>query len=274
MVKSANIAKNVRLSSRSPKSVRRNKKNGGKSTPVKSISRAAGILRCLSHNINSIKDIAEHCDLSMATVHRILQTLEESGLAFQDPADLKYYLGPLFTQLLLDQVNDHKFLTAQSVGELNRISELFGEFTVLDVEVGMQIITLIQIQSRFNYSIIRPEKQMFYSSVSRALLVQHSDDEIALMLSNTNLKPPTEHFTADKKKLKEQYKEERRQGYSICRGLNEGVVGISVPVRDYTCLVALTVVGPEVRLDSVIADVIREMMISAGRISDSLSRSR
>jgi len=270
------MAKKVMLKAHASEPIKRNltPKNGGKATPVKSIFRAAGILRCLSHNINSIKDVAEHCDLSMATVHRILQTLEESGLAFQDPLDLKYYLGPLFTQLLLDQVNDHKFLTAQSIGELNRISELFGEFIALDVEAGMQIITLIQIQSRFNYSIIRPEKVMFYSSVSRALIMQHSDDEIELMLNHANLKPPTEHFTADKENLKEQYEEERRQGYSICRGLNEGVVGISVPVRSYICPVALNVVGPEIRLDSVIADVIKEMMISASRISERLSRNR
>ena len=83
---------------------------------VRSISRAADILRCLMNDIDSIKDIAASCGQSKATVHRILGTLEKSDLVFMDPISHKYYLGPFINQLSSIGYNSHKNLIAQVIG--------------------------------------------------------------------------------------------------------------------------------------------------------------
>jgi len=249
--------------------------NGEGTTPVKSIFRATRILQCLDNDIHSIKEIAARCELSMTTVHRILQTLEESELVFQDPIEHRYYLGQFFTKLSLNQSRNHKYLAAQAYEEANRIAELFGEFVAFDVEVGMQVVTLIQIQSRFNYSISKLVKPMFYGSVSKAMIAQKSDAEIEMMLKSITPKPPSEYCVTDKGKIKEQIKEVKRQGYCVSRReIDEGIMGISVPVKNYICAVALSVVGPEIRLDPITDEVNKEMMISASRISAKLSRKR
>ena len=257
----------------SVKSRRRNNvaQKGRKTTPINSIVRATNILRCLRDSVHSIKDIAEHCGLSQATVHRILQTLEDSELVFQDPTNHKYYLGPLFAQLSLNQINAHQYLIVQSVEEVNRIWDLFGEFTALDVEVGWQMITLIEVQSRFNYGITRLSKPMFYGSLSKVLMAQKSDAEIDTILNAIVPKPLTEYCITDKEKLKEEFQEVRRQGYSVSRKeITEGIMGISVPIKNYHYPAVLSIVGPEIRLDTIIDKAIEEMMTSAKRISGRL----
>ena len=120
----------------------------------------------------------------MATVHRILQTLEESQLVFQDPVEHKYYMGPLFTQLSINRIDAHKYLLTQAYNEVNRIADLFGEFVAVDVEVGMQVLTLMQIPSRFNFSISKLIKPMYYGSVSKVIMAQKSDAEIEIILKH------------------------------------------------------------------------------------------
>jgi DNA-binding IclR family transcriptional regulator len=240
----------------------------GKTAAVQSVFRTAKILKCLANNRGSIKDIAEECDLSMTTVHRILQSLEESELAFQDPIESKYYLGPLFTQLSVTQINLHRYLTSRSYEEINRLSSLFGESTTLDVEVGLQIITLLHVLGKFNYGMINPEKVMFYSSVSKAIMSQHSDDEIEIIMGQ--LKSPTRESVTDIEDIKKQIIETRHQGYIVYHEPTEGIMGVSVPIRNYICPAALSVVGPEIRLGQITPNIIEEMKISASRISNSI----
>ena len=263
-----------RVKNDSSKSLKRYKKskNGEKATPVKSIFRAARILQCLDNNIHSIKEIASDCQLSMATVHRILQTLEESQLVFQEPVEHKYYLGTLFTQMALNRVNTHRCLLTQAFDEINRISNIFGEYVAFDVEIGLQIVSLIHIPSRFNFSISKLEKPMYYGSVSKVIMAQKSDAEIEIILNNIEPKPTSNNCNTDKEKFREEFKTIRRQGYCISRReIDEGVMGISVPVNNYICPTALSIIGPEIRLDPIAQKVTEEMLVSAGRISDRLS---
>jgi IclR family transcriptional regulator, pca regulon regulatory protein len=265
------------LKSVSQKSTKRDSKskNEAGSTPVKSIFRAANILQCLDNNIHSVKEIAANCQLSEATVHRILQTLEESGLVFLEPVEHKYYFGPLFTQLAINRVDVHKFLLTQAYDEVNRMADLFGEFSVFDVEVGMQVITLMQVPSRFNFSVSRLIKPTYYTSVSKMMMAQKSDAEIEIILKSIEIKPTSKYCVADKENLKEQFRQARRQGYFISRReSDEGVMGVSVPVKNYMCAAALSVVGPEIRLDPIIEKVTKELLASASRISDRLAKNK
>jgi IclR family transcriptional regulator, KDG regulon repressor len=242
----------------------------GKTKAVKSVFRTSQILQCLAGNICSIKDIAEHCDLSTTTVHRILQSLEESELACQDPVENKYHLGPLFTQLLLTQVNVHRYLIDHSNDEINRLASLFGEGIALDVEVGLQIVTLEYVPSKFNYGITTPLKLPIYSSISQALLSQHNDDEIEAILKHTRPTPGSP--VPDIDNLKKQLKANQSQGYSIYREDPNGITGISVAIKNYVCPAAISIVAPEMRMKSIITEVIDELKASAGRISDSMKK--
>ena len=79
---------------------------------VNSIKRAANILVCLLNETNSITDIAEACNLSKSTVHRLIKSLEESGFVSQDLFNHHYYLGHLFTTLSSSLQISHKQLVS------------------------------------------------------------------------------------------------------------------------------------------------------------------
>jgi IclR family KDG regulon transcriptional repressor len=240
----------------------------GKTKSVKSVFRTSQILQCLAGNIGSIKDIADHCGLSTTTVHRILQSLMESDLACQDPIENKYHLGPLFTQLLLTQVNVHRYLIDQSNEEINRLARLFGEVVALDVEVGIQIVTLEYIPSKFNYGITAPNKLPIYSSISQVMLSQHSEAEIEIILNHSELAPGNP--VLDKDNLKKQLKINQLQGYTVYREDPNGITGISAPVKNYICPAAISVIAPEIRMGSIITEVIEEIQLSVGRISKNI----
>lgn len=249
------------------------RKKGKDAMPVNSVIRACKIIECLSNNNNSIKEIAEQCGLSISTVHRLLQTLIDSELVFKNPIDQKYYLGRLFTRITLSTLNNHKHFIYQSIDEVQRIWDIFGEFTALDIEVGLQINTLIEIQSRFNYIIAKSTMPMFYGSVSKVMMAQHSDDEIATILKNVKLAPTSKDCITNKKLIKESIKEIRHQGYCVSRReIDEGIMGISVPISNYVCAASLSVVGPDVRLEPKTKEILQELLVSASNISNRITQ--
>jgi DNA-binding IclR family transcriptional regulator len=242
-------------------------------TNVQSIARAAVIMRCIMQGFHSIKDIAAQCDLSNSTVHRLLSSLNESGFVFKDPVNHQYYLGSLFNQLSLSQSEAHQQFLFQSIEESNRIWELFGEATILDVQVGLQKISLLTINSRYNYSYKNAQYKgpILYGSEAKVLLSQHSDEEIEKLLNSINLQPSSEYCVTDKADLKEQFQQARRQGYYISKEFGDGMMGISVPIKGYLFPAAISVAGPEKRLDPIALKIVAEIKISANRIADNIA---
>ncbi|MEO7938368.1 MAG: IclR family transcriptional regulator [Burkholderiaceae bacterium] len=65
---------------------------------TRSLHRAVGLMRLLASHTRigwRLSDLAEHIDLDPATVHRLLRTLVEEGLASRVPGTRHYTLGPL-----------------------------------------------------------------------------------------------------------------------------------------------------------------------------------
>jgi DNA-binding IclR family transcriptional regulator len=64
----------------------------------------------------------------------------------------------------------------------------------------------------------------------------------------------------------------RRQGYAITCGEGIlGAMGISAPVMNYSCPVVLTILGPENRIRSRKASLIKELLKSAGNLSRNIA---
>ena len=159
--------------------------------------------------------------------------------------------------------------------EVNRIWDLFGEFTALDVEQGLQTKAIIEIQSRFSYSVTKRTAGRYYGSAAKVLMGQHSDDEIDVILDNIKPVPTSKNCVTDKVKLKAQFKKARRQGYYMSRKeIHEGIMGISVPINNYVYPVVLSIVAPEERLLPLASNAIQEMIKSADIISAKIANSK
>ena len=122
-------------------------------TAYKSVSRIAKILSCLSEGKNAVTEIAQQCDLSNATVSRLLKALEQSNFAVRDPIHRKYYLGSFLNRIVANPRTTHLNLITLSLGEMHRLSEICGETVILSILIGIQNIRLHTIPSRHNVRI-------------------------------------------------------------------------------------------------------------------------
>ena len=241
---------------------------------VKSISRAASILFCLSDGVSTLTDIASYCKLSKSTVHRLLKALEQSNLATQDPINHKYYVGPLLTGLVLSPQITHGYLIMCAVEEMKHLSDIVEDTVTLDAMIAVKPMPLYEIPSKHDLRVIEDSGRagpMFAGARAKVMLSQLSDDELKIALKNINIIPVTKDTVTDKDLLMAQMDDIRRQGYAITYGERiAGAVCLSAPIKDYICPVALSVIGPESRLRQKANSIIKELKASAGRISDSV----
>jgi DNA-binding IclR family transcriptional regulator len=241
-----------------------------------SISHVAKIFTCLSDGINTLTEIARYCELSKPTVSRLLKALEKSNFVIYDPAHRKYYFGSLLNRLAVDPKTTHQNLVSTAIGEMNRLSAMFGETVVLAVLIGLQDIILRIIQSVYDVRVSGASDGPFTPSrLQRAgplvLLSQLGPKELDMVLNNIKNNNINTPFAIDKDSLNQQLDKIKRQRYAINLSSNQpAYLGISVPINGYTFPASLAVIGIESRLESRIDQLKSEIITSGNRISDNL----
>jgi IclR family KDG regulon transcriptional repressor len=247
-----------------------------KKTPaVKSISRAADILFCLSNGINTVTDIAKKCELSKSTVHRLLKALKESHLATQDSINQQYHLGPLITRLSSNPQTNHNYLITCAIEEMNGLWDIVEETVTLNIMIGIQYVRLHEIPSKHDLRVIEgydPVGPIYVGATAKVLLSQLNNEELQATIKNIRISNVTEHSVTDKKVLIAQSKKIRQQGYAISYGERiAGALCISAPIKNYFWPAALSVVGPEIRLKPRVNELVREVTARSSRITNNIT---
>ena len=243
--------------------------------PTGSIAHATNILICLSNDINTITDIARECNLGKSGVHRVLKLLGEQHLVVQDAINRRYYLGPLINKLASNPATAHEYLVICANEEMKQISYISEETVALDIMIGIQYYSLHEIHSKHDLKVTQESRRMRPLDAGasvKVLLSQLSDEKLSVVMDNLDITQVTQRTVTNKELLLAQLKEIRQQGYSISYGEQvPGALCISAPIKNYMVPVALSVVGPENRLQSKVKEVTEELTASTGRISDSIS---
>jgi DNA-binding IclR family transcriptional regulator len=246
-----------------------------KSTSIRAVYRAVRILICLSNNTNTLTEIATCCGLTKPTVFRLMKTMEELHLVTQDPVTRHYYLGPLINQIASNPQANHHYLTTSALEELRYLWDFSGETVELNIMVGLQYIRLHEIQSKFDLKVVQgpdPVGPIYVGGTAKVLLSQLNDEDLQIALRNVEIRPITEHSVTNKRELKKQIKQIRKQGYSISYGERiTGALCISAPVRNYFWPVALSLIGPESRLQPQLKEITEKVRTSAYHISDNIT---
>ncbi|MCJ7606020.1 MAG: IclR family transcriptional regulator [Dehalococcoidales bacterium] len=251
----------------------RNKKAdpGTKPPAVKSISRAGSVLRCLGSGYGTITEIANRCNLSKSTVHRLLKALEETLLVSRNPINHRYYLGPLIAQFSSNPENTHDYLITSALDEMKHLSEKYGETMTLGLLSGIQYIHLHEVQSPSNLKVIEsgpPVRPLFMGATTRVLMAQLPPAELRIVLNNTTFREVTPNTLTDKKDLKSRLEIVKSQGYETSYGETvPGALCIAAPINSYVLPAVISVVGPENRLEPRREDATRELLVSAERIT-------
>jgi DNA-binding IclR family transcriptional regulator len=113
---------------------------------------------------------------------------------------------------------------------------------------------------------------VYTGSAGKILLSELKSNELQLLVENLQLNPIGPHTVTDKKTLLKELEKVRKQGYATSFGERiHGSASISVPIENYICPVALSVLGPDNRFSlNMMMNVLKEMKKSAIRISKKL----
>jgi IclR family KDG regulon transcriptional repressor len=242
-----------------------------------SLVRVINILLCLSNGLNTSTDIANYCNYSTSTVHRLLNVMKGLNLAIQDTYNHKYYLGPLLSQLISNQTAAHRYLIINAIQEMGRLSDLTEETINLTLLVQYHYVLLHAVPCKHELRII--ENNRVYGilfaagATGKVLLSQLVDEEIKEFLNKIKLPEVTEKSVTDKRVLMAQLNDIRQQGYAMsCGEKISGAMCISAPLLNYEFPAALSVLGPEIRLKPKAADIVAELKHSVRCISDNIDR--
>jgi IclR family transcriptional regulator, KDG regulon repressor len=243
-----------------------------------SLVRVINILLCLSNGLNTLTDIANYCNYSTSTVHRLLNVMKRTNLAVQDTFNHKFYLGPLLSQLISNQTAAHRYLIINALQEMGRISDLTEETINLTILDQFHYILLHDIPCKHDLKII--ESNRIYGvlfaagATGKVLLSQLEDKEIREFLNKIDLPEVTEKSVIDKNTLLAQLNTIRHQGYAVsCGEKIPGAMCISATISGYEFPAAISILGPEIRLKSREADLVQELKQSANRIIEKIGRS-
>ena len=241
---------------------------------IRSVNRAIDILECLSNGINTLTDITGRTGLTKPTVYRLLQTLEDRLMVTQDPINHRYYLGPLINKIASNPQTNHQYLINCAMEELRRLWDFSGETVELNLMVGLQYIRIYEIQSKFELKVVAgpdPVGPVFVGATARVLLSQLADEELRAALKHIKIRRVTARSVIDEKDLLAQAEEIRDRGYAVSYGERiDHAVCISVPVKNYFWPVALSLVGPDSRLEHGVDEAIKQVTVSAQRITGNI----
>jgi DNA-binding IclR family transcriptional regulator len=247
-----------------------------------SILRCAKILQCISNGAERIVDISCKSGLSVSTVHRILISLKKSTLVQQDPLSRHYFLGPLIYNLTSSQVVMHKLLILNSLNEMQRLMQITRETVTLSVplgtdRMGTDRICLEEVESPevLKYKAGKGSIAPLYSGAAgKVILAEMTDQQLQLIFQMMRFTPMQGKIKINWDALYEDVKRIKQCGYATSVGERiPDCASISVPIKNYVCPVALSILGPENRFGAVMIEFLDTLQKSAVKISKCLIQS-
>ena len=185
---------------------------------VRVLDRAFDILDVLSETNMPMKlsEIAEACDLSKSTAHRILTAMLARSFVAKSEAG-EYTIGYKIIEMASTQINNLELLTEAQpyLSKLMRELDLTAHLGILD---GPDVVYLEKMDGHPNsqmYTQIGHRSPGFCSSIGKCLMAGMSRDELEDVLDECDFKKYTPKTITDRREFIRHLKEVRRQGWAI-----------------------------------------------------------
>lgn len=239
------------------------------------VERVARILQLFTFEKNEwgITEIARETGLSKSVTYRLLHSLEEHGFIRQNGVTKKYGLGMRFFELG-QIVRDSMDLRSAAREVMVGLSQRCNQTVILCVEDNLQQVcidkvdggNLIRIASKIGARI-----HLHAGASAKLLLAYLPPEKREEYYKEYGLPAFTGNTTTDKKKLEEELRRIREQGYAFTveeRDIN--IAAISAPVFDYrgTVIASLALIGPKWNFEPEnVQEYIKEVKAAADKIS-------
>ncbi|MEW6698690.1 MAG: IclR family transcriptional regulator [Bacillota bacterium] len=207
------------------------------------------LLLFMENNKLTLSEISKALCISKTATHRILSTLNDMNFLQRDNTK-RYMLGPALIRLgrrVESNVRD------VSLPIMKQLSMETGESVYLSVSYNQMyyfFIEGVESEHPVKWSVrIGEPNTLFAGSAGKAHLAFKNLKEVKDIINKASLIAYTNMTITDKKKILEEIKKIRLEGYSFSKGERyEGTVGISCPIFDNKTEVAvLSIFLPEYR---------------------------
>lgn len=245
---------------------------------VKSLARALALLDVLAHTAHecSLGDIAHLAKLPPSTVHRLLQTLQQTGYVVQNQTTGAYALGDNLI-LLGRKAEQQRDVRRIARPYLEKLAQDTTETVNLTAVMENAVVQLDHVDSPNMLKVTWDPGQRFpihASASGKVFLAFLPDSEREQILAAIDLRPFTKRTIVDVKKSRSELNGIRERGYALDDAeREEGVRCVAAPIFNSTgtVIAAVSVSGPSMRVSlsnlEVLANKVRK---AASSISASL----
>ncbi len=202
---------------------------------VRAVERALRVIRAfdVEQSSMSLSEVARATGLDRATVRRLLLTLVDLGYVREQgrqfvltPRVLALGYAYLSGMSLVDIAQPHLQHMAHALDETAALTVLDDDHVVyvsLAPSTRLTAVT-ITVGTRF---------EAYATSMGRVLLAGLPDDQLESYLARVELRPRTTHTVTSVDALRDEIVKAREQGWALVdQELEEGLCGVSVPIRD------------------------------------------
>ncbi|MCL6576134.1 IclR family transcriptional regulator [Kyrpidia sp.] len=188
----------------------------------------------------TLRDLARLSGMPKPTVYRFLAALEKYHFVKKikySELDIRYKLGTKLLELG-NVVAEQLELRKVALPHMQRLGNEVEEVVHLTIREGNEAVYIEKVESKKALRLfIRVGKRapLHAGSGPKLLLAFTPEEEFQQIISHYPLESLTKNTITEKRKLLEEMKKIRADGFAVSEGeQDEDTVGISFPVRDYT----------------------------------------
>lgn len=200
-----------------------------------------------------VSDIARHVDLSKATVHHLLATLESRRFVMREVGSARYRLGWALYEMGTAVVRNVD-LSRAARPYLDRLAEQTGESVLLGILDGDAVLYLDrgEAPAGLRMTANAGRRSPLHATASgKVLLAFAADPELIERIITGPLPQLTRTTITDPATLRQEVAHVHQTGYATCWQEREvGLCSLAVALRDYTgaAVGSLAIAGPATRL--------------------------
>ncbi|NMC14470.1 MAG: IclR family transcriptional regulator [Chloroflexi bacterium] len=242
------------------------------------VKKAGKILKAFSRerSLIGVRELAEIVNLPKSTVQRLLTSLADEGLIYQDPATRRYSLGAGIL-VLAGVVLSHMDFRRIALPFMTNLSAKWQETIDLDILEGTHVIIVEQIAGQYALSAGSPLARRLpaqSTSTGKVLLayagVEYVKANFPEEIPSTK---PSSNVSITREQLLRELEIVRNEGIARSREEREEFVyAIGVPIWDSTdkVIAALSLSGFVARIDKNEKEIIKDLKKASREISEQL----
>jgi DNA-binding IclR family transcriptional regulator len=218
-----------------------------------------------------VSALSREVGMSKSTIHRILRVLEQHAFVTQNADTRRFRLGLAGIELGR-RAQAGMELRRVALPIMEQLSSTSGETVLLQVvsPEGDHVVCIERVQQGRGLRLILDvgSTAPLYAGCSSKVLLAYLDPDTIDTVLKRRLRPLASHTTTDPAQIRAQLAEIRRNGFAVSfEETDEGVAGVSVPIRDARdhVVASLTISGPLTRVNAATMDRYRTLARDGAR---------